>query len=331
MHIQSPISNLREVLALVKETAVTYQTQFLNNEAATRLALVDPVLTALGWNMANPLMVVVENTAQFSRADYVLYDSGRSPKIIVEAKALGIDVSSGTSQLFATAGRIQKDQTKTGFITNGLVWEHYHHSSALTQHAFIVSYNIVSSDLQKFAAHLIQHLDAAQFWPQEEDTTAPEILRLQQDYAVLEKKVNALGGGNTHPPSPPIIQSPNWVNIDSLPTDMTRTVPSKLRLSDGTEKDVRSWRQALLVACEMALMSNPTILLPLSDKAGGSIKLINTVQAPRCTSLTLPSGVTVFIYSNYSANGCIANIKHVLSQISTKGQAANSAFIFTHS
>ena len=338
MPIQSPMSNLRDVLAQVKETAATYQSQFQNNEAATRLALIDPVLTALGWSMANPKMVVVENTGQLVRADYVLYDSAGSPSIVVEAKALGGNVSSSTPQLFATMARIQTNQRKMGFITNGLKWEHYVHGNALMKYSLVWSEDIASSDLQTIAAHLIQSLDVAQFWPQEADTTAPEILQLQRDYSTLkqdydslELRVAAFENGKPPPPPKPVpvvIMPPNWEDLDKLPGNMSNTVPSKIRLPDQTEKDVSSWRQALLVACETVLNSNPQLTMPFPDKAGRSINLINTVEVPRSVPATTPSGVTVFIHLNYPANGSVANIKHILAQMPANQQVVKPAVVF---
>jgi len=329
MQIESPMSNLRDVLAKVKETATTYHPQFSGNEAATRLALIDPVLNALGWSMSNPLMVVVENTAPSVRADYVLYDSGRSPRIIIEAKSLGVNVSTKTSQLFAAAGRIQVNQAKTGFITNGTVWEHYKHPQALTNRALIWKEDTTSSDLQSMAAHLIEHLDVAQFWPQEEDTTAPEILRLQQDFTALEKRIVALEGGLS-PSPPPLASVPKstWVELDKLPPDMAKTRPAELRFPDGTERPVKSWRQAVLVACEMALNSNPGMALPLRDKAGNSINLIGNVQIPRSVQIITAIGNSVFAYPHYDADGCIANIKHILSQMPAGKQSVKPAVIY---
>jgi hypothetical protein len=330
MPIQSPLSNLRDVLGQVKETAATYQTQFSSNEAATRLALIDPILTALGWSMSNPSMVVVENTAQSYRADYVLYDSGQSPKIVVEAKALGVSVSRGTPQLFATVGRVQQgSQQKTGFITNGLVWEHYTGQSALTNHSFIWSGDIASHDLQSIAAHLIQHLDAAQFWPQDDDTTAPEILQLQQDYAALDKRIAALEQGNANvTPRPVIVPPMNWVDLDNLPTVMTKTLPSHLRLSDGTEKQVRSWRQALLIACESVLVSNTSISLPLADSAGASKTLIDYSKLPHSSQLKDATGKTVFVHLLYNSNGYVANIRYILKQMPANKQIIKPAVVF---
>jgi predicted type IV restriction endonuclease len=59
MRIQSPLSNLSDVLIQIKDSATRYQTTLKKNEAATRAVLVDPVLRTLGWDTANTYMVEV--------------------------------------------------------------------------------------------------------------------------------------------------------------------------------------------------------------------------------------------------------------------------------
>ena len=57
MRIQSPLSNLCEILDQVKAAAQQYKATLLNNEAATRAVLIDPVLRALGWDTADTTRV----------------------------------------------------------------------------------------------------------------------------------------------------------------------------------------------------------------------------------------------------------------------------------
>lgn len=53
MRIQSPLSNLCEVLRQINDSAAQYQATLKKNEAATRAVLIDPLLRALGWDIAN--------------------------------------------------------------------------------------------------------------------------------------------------------------------------------------------------------------------------------------------------------------------------------------
>ena len=59
------------------------------NEAQTRASLIDPILTVLGWDAADPTLVLHEITVAGGRADYALREDEDHLAAIVEAKALG--------------------------------------------------------------------------------------------------------------------------------------------------------------------------------------------------------------------------------------------------
>ena len=60
MTIQSPLSSLSDILDQVKDSAALYGDTLRGSEAATRAALIDPILRSLGWDTANADMVEVE-------------------------------------------------------------------------------------------------------------------------------------------------------------------------------------------------------------------------------------------------------------------------------
>ena len=58
-------------------------------ETRTKYALIDPVLGALGWNLADPAQAKFEYEIQQGRIDYALFKAGfKHPVILVEAKKL---------------------------------------------------------------------------------------------------------------------------------------------------------------------------------------------------------------------------------------------------
>ena len=58
-------------------------------EAQTRASLIDPVLSALGWEVTDPRLVQQEYRARGKSADYALLRADGKPEVIIEAKALG--------------------------------------------------------------------------------------------------------------------------------------------------------------------------------------------------------------------------------------------------
>jgi hypothetical protein len=53
----SPLASLYQVLQAVRASAQTHAELLRKSEAATRAALIDPVLRVLGWDTANVRMV----------------------------------------------------------------------------------------------------------------------------------------------------------------------------------------------------------------------------------------------------------------------------------
>lgn len=312
MRVQSPLSNLRDVLAQAKYSASQYSQQFQSDEAGTRLALIDPVLSALGWQLWNPLMVRVESTIQSYRADYILLDSGQSPYIIVEAKPLGAKITSTErGQLFAYAAAFGAN---SAFITNGSDWEHYEDPVALNKYALKFKKNIAIHGINELATYLIQRLDAANIWPKEDDLDIIErrLAQVESDTQTLLQK-----SASTNPvvPVPPVPPSPlaNFVNLSALP-DVTGTRPSQLRLPDGKTLTVSSWGALLVECCKFSLTANPSIKIPFPDAAGKNVNLLNSVQLPHTIAI-YPNGNTVYVRRLYDANRCVANAKHILAQV----------------
>ena len=96
-----------------------------SSEARTRMALIDPVLSALGWRTSNPAEVLAEYAVDAGRADYALLRSGtRKTEVLafVEAKKLGEPLASHREQAlrYATTAGVQ-----FAALTNGDSWELY--------------------------------------------------------------------------------------------------------------------------------------------------------------------------------------------------------------
>lgn len=337
--MQSPLSHLADVLTQVREAAKSYKPQLMKNEAATRAALVDPVLRALGWDVANPDMVEVERTekhgAGIIRADYALF-SNNVVKFVIEAKTLSENLLIHRKQVVDYAYGFKISSV---FLTDGLIWEHYTRFDP-TNLVPTKVLNLASDDLSLVAAYLVQELDAAIVSPQ-----APIIDQLARKVEQLEEELQELRNLNARlvllekalqlpPPATPAPQplqtSANWIPLTTLVSDDVKgKQPSELRLPDGTVIPVRTWTQVLVEGCKYALRVNPGLPIPFPDKAGRRVNLISSIRPPsNVTSAVLQSGATpLFAYTNYDANTCLANTLHVLSQISPSNGLSGAAIV----
>ena len=330
MQIQSPLSNLREVLLQVQEAASTYKKSLLSNEDATRAALVDPVIRALGWNIGNPNMVEVEktlNNTKQSRVDYALFDGNGAVKAIVEAKPLSQNLGSHVQQLVQYAFGFQVTSL---FLTNGLVWHHYTQFSP-NNFAPTRILDLSSDDLIEVAAYLVQELDAAKFWQiqPDVDVLAQDVNQLRSDLTTLQQQIKRLMAGHQPLPLPPPPPPSNWIDLNNI-TDAKKTKPSSLRLPDDTIIAVKYWRDVLTESTKFVLAQVSRLPIPLSDKSGMTVNLLDTVKPSKGSAFVTAqyNGQNIYIYANYEANKCVANALYILSLLPKSQHMKNPAVIF---
>ena len=163
------------------------------------------------------------------------------------------------------------------FLTNGLVWHHYTDFSPLN---FVPTrtFDLASGDLVEIAAFLVQKLDAANFWPDQPDVDVltQEVEQLRSDFSTLQQQV----ARQVPPimlslsPSASLPSDNDWVALTDI-TNATRTRPSALRLPDGSQPKVKYWKDVLVETCKFVLAHEKNIALPLVDRSGLSVNLID--------------------------------------------------------
>lgn len=332
MQMQSPLSNLSDVLAQTSTAARVYATSLKSNEAATRAALVDPVLRALGWNVGNPNMVEVEKTltnSTQSRIDYALYDMNGTIRIIIEAKSLGQSLSAHAQQLVQYAFAFQVTNL---FLTNGNEWHHY---TDFSPGHFVPSksVNLATDNLVEIAAFFVRELDAANFWPDQPDIDmmAQDINQLRSDLLTLQQQIAHLniGTGSVVKPLP---AGPNWTELSKI-DNATKTRPSMLRLPDGSQVPVKYWKDVLVIVCKFVLANAPNISVPLPDRSGKTVKLFDDSRPPKGIAFIsdVYNGQSIYIHTNYSAENHIANSLYILTHLPVTNTGAEVAVIYTSS
>ena len=90
---------LISVIETFKKRIAVHGASLRENETRTRMALIDPLLQALGWDTSDPAMVLPEYDVSGRKADYALLDGNGSPSATVEAKKLGEPLASHLMQM----------------------------------------------------------------------------------------------------------------------------------------------------------------------------------------------------------------------------------------
>jgi len=330
--MQSPLSALCETLKLVKLSATSYRPQLERNEAVTRAVLIDPVLRALGWEVANPADVEVERPISagtlVGRLDYFLNTDNAERPIVIEAKKLGETLEKFFPQIITYACTLKVENL---FLTDGLKWFHFTDVSASNQKptADIDLGKAEGSDLTKAAAFFVERLDAALYLPElqkVEDVMQEKYNNLERKLLSMERMILSLanGAGATVPTDPEPEPSQNWLLLDD-DWDAKSKKLSHLRLPNGEILNVRRWGQLLSEACKYCLTKDPTLLekLPIPDKAGRATKLISFDKPPFASDTFIIDDKTIYVCTNYSANTAVANAAYMFNMLkNTQAKAA---------
>lgn len=324
MPLASPLSTLVTVLQSVCQQASDNADLLKKNEAATRAALIDPILRTLGWDTADVRMVEPERTIGGElRVDYLLHDFMGKPQVVIEAKCLG-SVLDKHGYVSKVLGYALGFKVQTVFITDGLHWHCYSdlHKGTSDPTFFELTSDIIHSSLQ-----LIQRLDVAYFgYISKQSTYSP----LTQQAAPLAAEVSSAKIGKVSQPSATKAAAniqDNFVDLSQVNTMHLQPgqKPNYMRLPDGSLRPIKKWKDILVEASLFVLNAKPAISLPLPDKAGRKRYLLTTKKpAIGASTPTTHQGQTVFIYTHYSATDCIANALYILSQVNSPGKAAVS-------
>jgi hypothetical protein len=324
--MSSPITSLVEILEEVRQKSLFYRDQLQGNEAATRAALIDPVLRALGWEVADPSRVLVERTQTIDgkqlKVDYALIHEGEV-KIVVEAKKLGGDLKESFLQVVNYSFGVEVGDI---FITDGLKWRHYHDLRHNNQSP-VRELHIGVHPLPDVAVYLIQHLDSALIAPetQQIDELGLKIENLEQKVSALEHSLAQPAVGQSKLPANQSqapaqhVQTALTLQELRLTEDYEGTTPRQLRLPDGRRVEIASWSAVLIECCRYALDCHPPlrVQLPIANSAGRSVSLISATKPPkkRGGSFVVVDNASYWVDTNYPANGIVANVLHIVKRL----------------
>jgi hypothetical protein len=193
----------------------------------TRYALVDPILRALGWDTEDPEQVVPEFQTEVGRPDYILHCADL--RIGVEAKRLGADERTFEQAYMRAAPLWQAKRIRYYIITDGDRWVLWDISQP--KEKGLIADIQLSRDNPGDAARQLLAL-----WR----PAMPEV-------KVAKPPVLSRKGG-----PPP---TPSGLSLQELRKQMRRgqSPPTSIRFPDGTQEDLRTWKDLLVAVAKWAL------------------------------------------------------------------------------
>jgi len=319
MPTPSPLASLVAILASVCHQAEQNKALLHKNEAATRAALIDPILRALGWDTANVRMVEPERTVENKQSlDYVLKGPGGVIQSVIEAKRLGESLDK-LGHVGALIGYAFSLKPVSFFITDGLHWHCYSPGHSHYEPTSIIE--LRADMLLPAALQLLQLLDATHSGHGLGTPTNSAPTQLFDSNPILYQNQQT---------NSPIVPAKNYIPLTIDLAESTKQLgkPQWLRLPDGQEYALKVWKDILVKVAELVLQTQHKLPVPLPDKAGKKTMLLSWAQPQKGLSFKplIYQDKTIYLYTNYDVRGIITNTLYLFQQISqaTASKAAVS-------
>ncbi len=278
------LDDLVGVIETLKARIKDHRPDLQANETRTRMALIDPLLQALGWDTTDPALVLPEYDLSGSRADYALLANGKTAAF-VEAKRLGEPLAPHIEQMVRYANMAGVPYAG---LTDGSHWEFYKVFDPVPlADRRILAVSIADDPAFWCALQLLllwrPNLASGDPTPARE----PIIQASQESPAPTISDEIAGHAENTSnrrpimPSSRPIIETPSrespaptapsgipdspesisnlpstsqdadgWTSIADFRPEFKTNPPSAIRFPDGTERPIQYWNRVLVEVAE---------------------------------------------------------------------------------
>ena len=249
------LDDLVGVIETLQERIRTHGGTLRANEIRTRTSLIDPLLKSLGWDVADPALVMLEYAVGNGRADYALLNERGSAVAFIEAKHLGepLERPQHEDQVFTYALR---QQVKYAALTDGDRW-------------ILDDVSVFSGD-RRLLDISIADMPAYE--------SALKLLLLLHPNLVSGQLVVANRPILPDDPPPPPPPSNGWELLSAYDPPSGGSPPAAIRFPDGTENEVRFWHE--LVVCAVAWLwgqgSLTQSIVPIPTSPRSATYIVNT-------------------------------------------------------
>ena len=227
------LDELNELVGMLKERIEKHKEVLSKNETATRYALIDPLLTALGWDLQDPEQVQTEYSTGDGRADYAMFtgEDTTRPRLVIEAKKLGRPIGDGIPQSIAYC--IGKN-IPYFVVTNGREWAAYD----IYKRVPATDKRIVDFSLTDPAQTTVMKM--LWLWRGNFESESP-IMPVVPDRPASQQTANP-APQPTPAESPSSVQRPNrGTPLGEFDPNRGDRPPAAFLFPDGTEKEITNW------------------------------------------------------------------------------------------
>ena len=221
------LDELIEVIEKLKHRIADHGPTLRDNETRTRMALIDPLLQVLGWDTADPTLVIPEYDVNGRKADYALLGQKRRPTATLEAKKLGEPLHSHLGQMINYSNIAGIEYAG---ITDGDQWELYEvFRRGTLDERKMLNLRISASPPYLSALKLLL------LWRPNLSSGRAE--QANTPIAIPLREVK---------PVPPIIDPMEWTPLSKFAVHKTKKHPEFIRFPDGGEHPLQAWYDLVL-------------------------------------------------------------------------------------
>ena len=264
------LDDLVKVIETLKERIATHGATLRENETRTRMALIDPLLTALGWDTSEPAVVLPEYDVSGRKADYALLDGDGRPSATVEAKKLGEPLASHRMQMLNYSNA--SDVEYAG-LTDGDRWEFYEvFKRGQLEERRILDVSIADTPVHEAALKLLLLWRPNLASGQPVGANAPA---LDSTDSHLARPLSPAAIPESRTVDPQTVPEPapkagEWVSLTAVKPEKGHKRPSAIRFSYAEAHPTGSWGHVLAETAEWLVKSGDlkAIDCPIPGLAG---------------------------------------------------------------
>ena len=227
-------------IELLQERIRSHCDALRESETRTRMALIDPLLRALGWDVFDPEVVTPEYKAGGGRADYALLRADGRPAATVEAKKLGEALS--THHRMQMLNYANASGIECAGLTDGNRWELY----SVFEPGKLDDRRKLEVSIADTPAHTCA-LELLLLWRPNlasgEPVRAAAPILGDRRWESTPSEVEPAPHRNRSPAPRPV--SPDWVALSKCNPPAGTPCPAAIRFWDGSEQTLKHWNEIL--------------------------------------------------------------------------------------
>ena len=317
------LDELVDTIESLKTRIKEHRDQIEVYESRTRTTLIDPMLSALGWDVSDPSVVTIEPKTDGGWADYALLDDRGRTAVFVEAKKLSDrDVPIQQTIGYAISENMQgKSYVRYCAFTNGDRWELYD----LTTQAPVMKTSVVSDETAKCALQLLGLWRSSMADRLYSEAVQPvvSIEPSPDPVAPTSSPSPTPPPASTAPPDPApqsrqVRDEGRWSPLSEVTYSRKGDPePAEMRFPDGSSVPVKAWYELMVEATRW--LSNSNLLQSHHCPISVSRKryLVSTTPyAPGGKPMRTPKKVnSLYVEVHYQAIQSIRNARTIIERV----------------